>query len=573
MQETLLSPGVLARENDQSFITQAPQNVGAAIIGPTARGRVGIPQLVTTYSEYLSVFGGTVLSGSCEYSFLTDISAQNYFANGGLSLLVTRVQSGSNWSPSSASIANSGSSAFDLELLTDGVIGNSAGQEYSTGALANGTKDNIRWEIAASNTSSGLFTLYIRRGDDTTKNKSILETYPQVSLDPLSSNYISKVIGDQKPTLRDLGTSDVYIQTSGSYPNSSRYVRVKSVNTPTPNYLLADGVTPNSAYTSSMPLVGSGSFGGGLGNPATTGTSYVRFFEKIDDVNTQGLKPSDYTDAITLLSNKDDYQFNMISTPGLVYELSGHGTVIDRLLSVVEGRGDAIYPVDLVAHGKSATNVVTTAKNIDSSYASTYWPWCQITNPSTGQLCWVTPSTLITGVYAFNDKVSEPWFAPAGINRGGLGKVQQVERKLTNAVRDTLYVGKVNPIATFPGTGVVVYGQKTLQTKASALDRVNVRRLMIEVKGYLSQVARQLVFEQNTQATRNNFLVQANPYLDIVQQRQGLYAFKVVMDGTNNTAAVIDRNQLVGQIYLQPTKTAEFIILDFNLTPTGVEFV
>jgi phage tail sheath protein FI len=176
------------------------------------------------------------------------------------------------------------------------------------------------------------------------------------------------------------------------------------------------------------------------------------------------------------------------------------------------------------------------------------------------------------GVYAYNDTVSEPWFAPAGINRGGLGQVIRAEQKLNSTNRDTLYTSKVNPIASFPGAGTVVFGQKTLQQKASALDRVNVRRLLIELKSYISSVSDNLVFEQNTIATRNAFLSQVNPYLESVQQRQGLYAFKVIMDDSNNTPDVIDRNQLVGQIYLQPTKTAEYILLDFNVLPTGATF-
>jgi uncharacterized protein len=179
---------------------------------------------------------------------------------------------------------------------------------------------------------------------------------------------------------------------------------------------------------------------------------------------------------------------------------------------------------------------------------------------------------LIPAVYAFNDNSTEAWFAPAGFNRGGLSTVVRAERKLSQGDRDSLYQGNVNPIATFPNQGVVVFGQKTLQKKASALDRVNVRRLLITLKDYISQIADNLIFEQNTIATRNSFLAQVNPYLTSVQQRQGLYAFKVVMDDSNNSADVIDRNELVGQIYLQPTKTAEFIYLDFNLTPTGATF-
>jgi uncharacterized protein len=209
---------------------------------------------------------------------------------------------------------------------------------------------------------------------------------------------------------------------------------------------------------------------------------------------------------------------------------------------------------------------------MDTSYGATYWPWVQAADPDSGNAVWVPASTLIPAVYAFNDNSTEAWFAPAGFNRGGLSTVVRAERKLTQGDRDSLYQGNVNPIATFPNQGVVVFGQKTLQKKASALDRVNVRRLLITLKDYISQIADTLVFEQNTIATRNSFLAQVNPYLTSVQQRQGLYAFKVIMDDSNNTADVIDRNELVGQIYLQPTKTAEFIYLDFNLTPTGATF-
>ena len=176
------------------------------------------------------------------------------------------------------------------------------------------------------------------------------------------------------------------------------------------------------------------------------------------------------------------------------------------------------------------------------------------------------------GVYAFSDSVSDQWFAPAGLVRGGIPGVVRTERKLSRNDRDTLYVSKVNPLATFPGQGVVAYGQKTLQTKASALDRVNVRRLLINLKRFIGNQANNLVFEQNTIATRNTFLSAVNPFLDSVVQREGLFAYRVVMDDTNNTADVIDRNQLVGQIYIQPTKTAEFIVLDFVVQPTGASF-
>ena len=191
---------------------------------------------------------------------------------------------------------------------------------------------------------------------------------------------------------------------------------------------------------------------------------------------------------------------------------------------------------------------------------------------ATGKTEWVPASVVIPGVYAFTDGASAPWFAPAGLTRGGLGDVIQAERKLTRTNRDALYAKNVNPIATFPGSGISVFGQKTLQKKKSALDRVNVRRLLIDLKKFLGDTAKTLVFEQNTISTRNSFLATVNPFLNSVVQRQGLYAFRVVMDETNNTADVIDRNQLIGQIFIQPAKTAEFITLDFTIEPTGATF-
>ena len=176
---------------------------------------------------------------------------------------------------------------------------------------------------------------------------------------------------------------------------------------------------------------------------------------------------------------------------------------------------------------------------------------------------------MIPSVYVKNDNIAHPWFAPAGINRGLMPYIIQAERPLTQGNRDELYQSNINPIATFPGVGVVVFGQKTLQKKKSALDRVNVRRLLIELKNYIRQIADTFVFEQNTQSTRDELLSLINPYLFNVQQQQGLTSFQVIIDTSNNTPNSIDQNQLIGQIYIQPTKTAEFIILDFNILPTG----
>ena len=572
MAETLVSPGVLARENDQSFISQQPVQVGAAIVGPTVKGPVEIPTVVTTYSDYQNRFGTTFESGSLDYTFFTSIAAYNYFNNGGNTLLVTRVvNSPSDWVYASASVTAISASAtsFELEAIDKGVIWNNTGSVLSQNAMASGSSDNVRWEVNTVNTSSGTFSLLIRRGTDTQNNKSILESWTNLSLDPTQDNFISRVIGDEKANYI---SGDNYLQISGSYPNASRYVRVKSVNLTTPSYLDNAG-NARDIYTGSLPLVGSGSyngsFAGGVGNIIPTGRT-MNMYQDINATDSQGLVGSDYTTMLNLLSNQDDYQFNSLFLPGLTN--ADHTAQITTAINNTQTRGDSILVIDPDGYSTSITETVNQASSRNSSYATMYWPWLQTIDPDLGTRAWVPASTMIAGVYAFNDSVSEPWFAPAGINRGGLTNVVRAERQLTATNRDTLYEENVNPIATFPGTGVVVYGQKTLQKQASALDRVNVRRLLISLKSYIGQVAQTLVFEQNTAATRNNFLAAVNPYLETVQQRQGLYAFKVVMDDSNNTPDVIDRNQLIGAIYLQPTKTAEFIILDFNVLPTGATF-
>jgi len=795
MSTSLSSPGVSTREIDASQLTQQPVTVGAAIIGPTVKGPVEVPTVVTSYSEYANTFGDVFVFGSqygdTNVTYLTSISAENYFNSGGESLLVTRVVSGSFTEATSTPILNTaaiGTSievgfdtdltssittfptgvqlnrSFDVTPTTDGAgsglelqyyphldftvgppyhgyqlnvtnpgtgylagdtvtipgvqlglkpqgrlitgennlsqsitdassvdgvrnlnttggsslrgwtfatgsfgtgqvnyvitstgtytatvstleMGTPAGgktthdnnfdigEKYavafyaggrwryitwtltadnfeahtplvitlqskdiavqtgdiafelatlsrgelmnsnSTGTdiLEKGTKDNVRWEISEVDTTSGEFTLLIRRGDDKASDKVVLETFTNLSLDPKSPNYISRKIGDQVQTITTEGT-DTYLETVGQYPNKSKHVRVKSVAYKTPSYLNNDG-TPNTTFQTYIPVVQSGSFAGA--NGAETPNGNATFYKDIveDSVYTsQGVPAASYASAIALLANKDEYRYNVISVPGLTYDNSNHTSTLNTLIDNTQNRGDAIAVVDVVNYGSTVSNVKAKATALDSSYAATYWPWLTVQDPSTGLQIEVPPSTLIPGVYTYTDKVAAPWFAPAGTKRGLLGNGAVGERKLAQTTRDELYTSKVNPITSVSKLGTVVYGQKTLQTKASALGRVNVRRLLITMKSYISQVSQNLVFEQNSTSTRNNFLAQVNPYLESIQQKQGLYAYKIIMDDTNNTADVIDRNILIGQIYVQPTRTAEYVYLDFNITPTGVAF-
>ena len=277
-----------------------------------------------------------------------------------------------------------------------------------------------------------------------------------------------------------------------------------------------------------------------------------------------------YKKALDIMSNQDEYDINMLALPGVIKQL--HPSVTNAAIDMVETRGDAFYVMDLAKVDTSVNSAVIQANGLDTNYAAVYYPWVKVLDTSINKPVLVPPSVIVPGAIAASDAIAAEWFAPAGLNRGVLGNVIEAKMRLNQAERDKLYDAKVNPIATFPATGVCIWGQKTLQERSTALDRINVRRLLIALKKFIASSSKYLVFEQNTQATRNRFLNIVNPYLESVQQRQGLYAFRVQMDEGNNTPDIIDRNQLVGGIYLQPTKTAEFIILDFNVLPTGATF-
>ena len=306
-------------------------------------------------------------------------------------------------------------------------------------------------------------------------------------------------------------------------------------------------------------------------NPKLTGASIVAS-------NTQGFDISSatatgavaYKKAINAVSNPDEFDINMLITPGIVHDL--HPKITNHAIAKCEERGDAFYVFDCGKQGGDIASATAAVSSLDTNYAATYYPWVKIVDRNTALPVWVPPSVVLPGVIAFTDQVAHEWFAPAGLNRGGLTTVLEAQTRLTHDERDELYEARVNPIASFPGQGVVVWGQKTLQGRPSALDRVNVRRLLIKLKKFIASSSRYLVFEQNTSATRNRFLNIVNPFLESVQSNSGLSAFKVVMDDSNNTPDVIDRNQLVGQIFIQPTRTAEFIVLDFVVLPTGATF-
>ena len=546
---------------------------------------------------------------------------------------------------------------FKIHSLGDGTIYNG---EYKVSIF------NVKAAGSSNATDYATFSLMIRKGDDTDKRKTVLETFNNLNLDPASPNYIKKVIGDRNLSIDANGKQTE----NGDYPNRSKFVRVECVTegsfpivagpfahdkyynpvlvgnegshgfgeSSIPSVLFNTGSDANNSSKSVSfsgidletvqvkidnnnylaPLPASATQGGNTvfafdGTVSVVGGTKAYGYEltgslsadinkrqftvgfqggfdgcnptisidlgtSISSGNSQGFNLSTstssgsvgYVKGINSVSNPDDFDINLVSVPGIVRR--HHSYVFDKVIDMVEAREDAFFIGDVVGAGDTISQAIEQGIAIDSNYVGTYYPWVKTIDSRTNKLISVPPSVLMPGIYASNDAVAAEWFAPAGLNRGGIVGAISVLNRLTHAERDELYEGKINPIAQFPGEGIVAFGQKTLQDKASALDRINVRRLMIKVKKYIASTSRYLVFEQNTSQTRGKFLNTVNPYLEGIQQRQGLYAFRVVMDESNNTPDVIDRNILAGQIFLQPTKTAEFIVLDFNILPTGASF-
>ena len=532
--------------------------------------------------------------------YLTSIAAKSFFEQGGNSLLVIRVTD-NDFTSGKAVVKNADQEdAFTIRTISQGeYINNWEGENQNRtetsdavegviredGSLVKGTKDNIRWEITDVDEETGTFSLYVRRGDDLDSDKNILEAFTNLSLDPDSTNYILRRIGDQHQVLVEdeaVGEDSVsYVTTVGNYPNISQYIYIENVNA-IYGYFLSDGFTRQNEgeaddVANKLPVTCEGGFSGATGTlfSSDEDEANAAFFEDIKvnlsslgSVKIQGIDPARYNAAISLLQNADEYDINMIAAPGL----TGDNALsqIDMLVALASGRGDLISVVDLVGYGAKVAEVKAISQRINSNYAATYWPWLQMYS-STGRLEWVPASTIIPGVYAFTDNISAPWFAPAGMTRGSVQGVVQTEKKLLKQHRDELYKKNVNPISILPGNGITIYGQKTLQKKATALDRVNVRRLMIELKRQVKNMAAGVLFEQNTKELRNQFKGALDSYLESIVQRRGLYAYKTVVDEVN-TSDVIDRNEFRAQIWIQPTKVIEFIYIDFTVTNTGVEF-
>ena len=274
---------------------------------------------------------------------------------------------------------------------------------------------------------------------------------------------------------------------------------------------------------------------------------------------------------------------NVIAVPGIKEPF-----VTDHVAKLTRDYSKALYIMDIPSYDDSGNRILNvdsstmpsvnetaeafTTRGVDNSYVATYFPDVVFEDDLTNIHLTLPSSIAAIKALAYNDSIAYPWFAPAGFNRGALSNVVNSKVRLNTADRDTLYDARINPIASFPNGGFVIFGQKTLQQDRSALDRVNVRRMLLEVKRIVSDVAGKLIFEQNTQQTRSRFIAEVTPALSTIQTQQGIDRFSVVMDNTNNTTEDVQNNRLNGKIVLVPTRAVEFIAIDFIITNAGVSF-
>jgi hypothetical protein len=567
---------------------------------------------------------------------------------------------------------NSGSSPW----ITSQGFGGTTVNLFRVHTLGHGEAENGRFKISITNirpsaaptvTDYGKFDLEVRDFADTDRSKSVVETYPNLSLDPTDSNYILRVIGDR---LIKFDVSRNKMVEFGDFPNASRLIRVELTTGSIPAASLPWGFRgldkPALASTGSttsairaLPLVAnlfdketqsearnnvywgmetqlsgnvrarldklptmtdadsdfslkfvSGSSLSNLvynaSNPAASqkvpGTTtadttlesslakftvpvafgYDGFDRRIADplnnesqlasvsqLGTQALRQ-----AVDIVADPDFIDINILAIPG-VYS----SKVTDYAILATEARSDAFYISDITGSTPTAVIQEVNGRGFNTNYAGVYYPSIKVYD-DVNKVSKVLPASIAAlGAIAFNDRVGYAWLAPAGLNRAGLSRdtigfdVLGLQDQLTQAERDALYEARINPIARFPDVPQgVIWGQKTLQLRPSALDRINVRRLLIAAKKLVASAVKFLVFEPGDPTTMTRFKQLVNPLLADIQQKRGLEKFLVVMDSSINTPDVIDRNQLKGQIFLVPSKATEFISIDFVISPSGAVF-
>jgi len=609
---TYLSPGIYTREVDFSFYVKQISTSSCGMVGVAERGPVNKPVLVTSWEQFINKFGSYIQVGYLAYA------ARAFFDNGGSVLFVNRIAhltdptnrntltavkaqailKDRRVATATLSSGTIGSDRIAWRAIQPGVAGNAvsvelvvagndtplsvevlgqavtvnlatdgAGDPVSTAdqvvAAVTGTPEaaalvtaetqdtGVVQAAAAANLSGGmdaLDTLKVRAADEGTWGDRLSVQVEDGSLDPTGAfNLVVRHKGEVVEVFKDLSMDE-------TAPN---HVEI-AVNERS-DYITLEDLGTASGLPADRPVIGVFDLSGG--DDGVTG---------LDDADYSG-DPSQHTgfyafDEIDAL--------NLIMVPGVTT-----AEVIHAGVTYAENRQDLMLLAETPIHLEPLEAVdfrkgqgMYSHGAFNSSYAALYYPWIEINDPVTGKRKLIPPSGAVAGCYARSDKKAHVWYAPAGIDRGRIFNALSLGYKTSRGERDVLYPEGVNVIASFPDSGINIWGQKTLQSQPSALDRVNVRRLMMFIEDAIAESSRFVVFEPNNPQTWRALIRLINPFMQDIKDKGGLYDFAVQCDEETNTPAVIDRNELMARVFVKPTKTAEFIELNFVLTATGADF-
>ena len=511
---------------------------------------------------------------------------------------------------------NAGTPLFTIYTISDG-------QEANR---------DVKIAIENINSTTKTFDIVVRQYGDTNASPVILERFVKLTMDKTDSNYLLKQIGDSRDETGEYPLISRYIfvevyDSTIDYVNQlpygfSRIAAPIHGDADFPEFTMVSGYTTSttlsrqnlgvdylttdpdlfmyghsSAWDLEATVVDAYIKGYHLNSAATTvhyqagpsaiteyTTSQAKFLVPVLGGNDGWIWSSSTRDllndtpsateetqwkaAIDTIKSTETYDINLMAVPGVAVT----NPIGTYAIEIAEDRADTFYVGDFPDGYETSAGAAALTASIDSSYAGTYWPYVRINDSDNQQVVLLPPTAQVLEALAYTDNISYPWFAAAGMNRGVLTDVVSVKYKLNQNDRETLYDAKINPVVSFAGQGMAIWGQKTLQTRTTALDRVNVRRMMIYVEKVIAGASKYLVFEQNDETTWDRFKGMVQPILDNVKIKRGLIDFRVIMDETTNTPDMIDRNQMVGKIYIKPTKTAEVITIDFNLMAQGASF-
>ena len=609
---TYLSPGIYTREVDFSFYVKQISTSSCGMVGVAERGPINKPVLVTSWEQFINKFGSYLQAGYLAYA------ARAFFDNGGSVLFVNRIahltdptdrntltavkaqavlkdrraataslvtgtvgtdriawraiQPGAAGNAVSVELVVSGNDtplsvevlgrAITVNLATDGagdpvstadqVVAAVIGSPEASALVTAETQDAGIVQAAASASLSGgmdaMDTLKVRAADEGTWGARLSVQVEDGSLDPtVAFNLVVRHKGEVVEVFKDLSMDE-------AAPN-----HVELAVNERSDFITVEDLGTASGVQADRPVIGMFDLSGG--DDGLTG---------LDDADYSG-DPSQHTgfyafDEIDAL--------NLIMVPGVTT-----AEVIHAGVTYAENRQDLMLLAEAPIHLEPLEAVdfrkgqgMYSHGAFNSSYAALYYPWIEINDPVTGKRKLVPPSGAVAGCYARSDKKTHVWYAPAGIDRGRVFNALSLGYKTSRGERDVLYPEGVNVIASFPDSGINIWGQKTLQSQPSALDRVNVRRLMMFIEEAIAESSRFVVFEPNNPQTWRALIRLINPFMQDIKDKGGLYDFAVQCDEETNTPAVIDRNELVARVFVKPTKTAEFIELNFVLTATGADF-